>query len=133
MKEILTLGLSFLAGFATVSSCSGLVLSWLSLSDVFVSRDVIELVREGSFEVGQLESRLSRSSFVSELLSQDRVRGGLCFPSFSRDRTLLKVVLLKEVSWRNTIYQRINTFLKANSRCAIHIEKFKQFKGQNVF
>lgn len=56
----------------------------------------MEFVREGSFEVGQLESCLSRSSLVSELLSQDRARGGLCFPNFSKDRMLLKV-LLKEM------------------------------------
>jgi hypothetical protein len=57
----------------------------------------MELVREGSSEVGQLESRLSRSSLVSELLSQDRVRGGLCFPNFSKDLTLFKAVLLKKM------------------------------------
>lgn len=111
--------MGFFAGFTTVFSCSGLALNWLSLSDAFVSRDVIEFVREGSFEVGQLESCLSRSSFVSELLSQDRVRGGLCFPNFSRDRTLLKVVLLKKMEpWKGI--QCADTFPKATSHCVIH-------------
>lgn len=73
---------------------------------MFVSKEVIEFVLEGSFDVGQLESLLSSNSLVSEPLSQDRALGGLCLPNFMKDFMLFNVeLLLQKISFSFVLHQ----------------------------
>lgn len=85
----LTFTFFFCGRTETFLSWSTSALTWLSLSEAFMSKEVTEFALEGSLEVSQLESLLSKSPFVSDpLLSQDRSLGGLRFPSLINDLTL---------------------------------------------